>query len=211
MSTLDLTAVPNFVAMQLQGNTAVYTSPLVASQQTLDRGGLKWRATYTYTNLRNDVRADMMGLLAALRSQANRMRVPVYDNPIRGAYGGTPIVDGSAQVGSSINLRGLSNNITDWIKAGDYFSVDVNGVHELKMCTADASSNGTGLITVPCEPRLRASPIDAAAIWVEDGVLPKPQGVFLLSTSEAVWSSQPGIAKRSNTSLEMIEDVFATQ
>lgn len=212
MTILDLSEVPNLVAMQLTGNTGVFQSPLTGSIQTLDRGGLKWEAQYTFTNIRGDDRANLIGTLAALRAQANRLRVPIYDNAKRGAYGGTPLVDGASQTGNSINLKGLSISITQWIRKGDYISIDVNGEHELKMATADSSSGGTGLIEVFFEPRLRTSPLDNAVVFVEDGVLTKPQGIFLLSDSSVLWSSQPGKpTHRSVVSLAMVEDVFATQ
>lgn len=212
MSILDLSEVPNLVAMQLSGNTGIFQSPLNGSIQTLDRGGLRWEAQYTFSKLRGDARANLIGTLAGLRAQANRLRVPVYDNAKRGLYGGTPTVDGASQTGNSINLADLSNNITDWIRKGDYFSIDVNGEHELKMATADASSNGTGLITVSFEPRLRTSPLDNAVVYVEDDVLPKPRGIFILTDPNALWSSRPGSPSHiSVVSLAMTEDLFATQ
>jgi len=210
MAIFDLNQVPKFVTIELRSNTALYPSPLTASIQTLDRGGAKWRIVYTYDNLRDDNRGELMGLIASLRGQTNRLRVPVFDNPSRGAYGGSPNVDGASQTGSSIDIKGCSNNITDWIKAGDYFSINVNGEHELKMATADASSNGSGLITVSFEPRLRDSPLNSAVIYVGDGGN-VPQGIFMLAESAASWSTRPGIAQRMATSLEMLEDVFATQ
>ncbi len=212
MSIANLTIVPSFVVMNMVGNTAVFSSALTASAQTLDRGGLKWQAVYTYTELRGDDRGVMMGLIAELRAQANRLRVSVYDNPKRGLYGGTPLVDGAAQTGSSLSIKGCTINITNWIRKGDYFSVDVNGEHELKMATADVNSDGTGLATLLFEPRLREDPLDDAVIFVEDGVLAKPQGIFMMSEPEQNWSSRPGIpSQRMAVSLKMTEDVFATQ
>lgn len=210
MAIIDLNETPNIIVMTLRGNTGAFESSMNGSAQTIDRGGLKWGCVYTYTQARGDNRAELLANLAELRAQANRIRVPVYDNPNRGAYGGTPLVDGASQTGSSIAIKGGSNNITDWIKRGDYFSIDVNGEHELKMCTADGDTNGTGdIAALSFEPRLRASPLDNAAIWVEDGTLPKPKGIFLLRAPDAQWSSVPG--QRSALSFDMIEDVFATQ
>ena len=213
MTTFDLVQAPSALQMQLVGNTGVYASPLIASAQTIDRGGLKWAAQYSYDNISKVKRAELFGLIASLRGQANRLRVPVYDNPKRGTYGGTPVVDGASQTGSSIDIKGCSNNITDWIMAGDYFSLVVNGEHELKMCTADASSGGTGLATISFEPRLRASPADNAVIFVEDGVLAKPQGVFHLTSSSTGWSSRPfqSTSELSALTLALTEDVFASQ
>lgn len=212
MSILDLSEVPNLVAMQLSGNTGVFQSPLNGSIQTLDRGGLRWESQYTFSKLRGDARANLMGTLAGLRGQSNRLRVPVYDNAKRGLYGGTPLVFGASQTGNSINLDGATFSITDWIRKGDYLSIDVNGEHELKMATADASSDGAGLITVSFEPRLRTSPLNNAVVYVEDGVLPKPRGIFILTDPNALWTSRPGQPTHiSVVSLAMTEDLFATQ
>jgi hypothetical protein len=202
--------VPKWVVIELRGNAGVFESPLTGSFQTVDRGGLHWYMAYTFNEMTGDDRGELMGLIASLRSQANRVRVPVYDNPKRGAYGGTPVVLAGSQTGSSINLDGCSNGITDWIKAGDYFSIDVNGEHELKMCTADADSDGGGLITIAFEPRLRFSPLNNAAVYVEDGVLAKPQGVFMQGDPTAQWSSRPSLNGRMTTTMMFREDVFAT-
>lgn len=212
MSIFDLTPVPQIVMMKPVGNTGLFESPLIGSFQTIDRGGYHWECTYTFTELYGDDRAELMGYLVATRSQANRLRVPIHDNPMRGAYGGTPVVDGGSQTGSSIDLKNCSNNITNWIKRGDYLSIDVNGEHELKMATAPASTNGSGLVTVPFEPRLRFSPLNNAAVYVEDGVLSKPRGVFILKKPDNSWTSRPSKENRGRTamSLQMIEDVFAT-
>lgn len=212
MSIFDLTVTPSMVSAALQGNTALYPSPLIDSVQTLDRGGLKWKFDLTYNALRADKRATVLALLAALRGQSNRVRVQVYDNPKRGAYGGTPLVAGASQTGNTLNIDGCSISVTNWIRAGDYFSVVVNGEHELKMATQDANSSGTGTATLTFEPRLRASPLDNAVILVEDGVLARPKGVFLLANAETGWTSRPGVdSKVSSLTISLIEDVFATQ
>ncbi len=201
---------PNTVRMDLVGNTGLFPSPLIASAQTLDRGGLKWRYAMNLNNLQDADRGPLMGLMASLRSQANRLRVEVFDNPKRGGYGGTPLVNGASQTGSSINLDGVTNK-TNWIRAGDYISIDVNGDHELKMCTADANSAGAA-VTVNFEPRLRASPLNNAAVFVEDGALSIPEGIFVLADSIVGWTSKPHqTGHLMDAQLVLIEDVFATQ
>lgn len=210
MATFDLSIVPTRVDMKLSGNTGLYPSGLIASAQTVDRQGDKWKARYTFNNLHTTNRAQMLGLIASLRGQSNRIRLPVHDNPKGGTYGGTPLVDGASQSGYSLLVKG-AGTVTDWIKFGDYFSVIVNGEPELKMATADASSSA-GAITLNFVPKLRASPADSAAIYVEDGVLSKPKGIFLLASGEAGWSSTAWInGQLSSVSLDLIEDVFATQ
>ena len=211
MSNYNLTQGPSTLSMTLVGNTAVFPSPLIASAQTLDRGGQRWNAVYNYTNISAAKRGSLMGLLARLRGQAHRLRVPVYDNPKRGVYGGTPLVNGASQTGSQLIFDGASN-VTNWIRAGDYFSVVVNGEHELKMCTLDLTTSGGGG-TLDFEPRLRASPLNNAVIFVEDGTLQKPEGIFHLTSANAGWSSRPfhTTSELSQIVLSLTEDVFATQ
>ncbi len=214
MSFIDLTPTQTIVSMGWIGNTGLYISGVTGSTQTIDRGGFRWEIVYTYNNMHHDKRATIMSLVASLRAQANRLRVPVYDNPKQGAYGGTPLVDGAAQTGSTIDIKGCDNNVTDWITPGDYLGITVNGEVELKMCTAPGSSNGSGLITgLAFEPRLRASPSDSAAIIVEDGVLGKPTGVFIVKNPTLGWSSRPfqSGSDLSSLTLSMIEDLFASQ
>jgi len=210
VSVYDLTIVPNSLQMSLETQSALFPSPLIASAQTLDRGGQKWRAVLSYINMTTADRATLMALIARLRGQAHRVRIPAHDNPARGFYGGTPLVNGASQTGSTLNVDGVGTQ-ANWIRAGDYFSVDVNGEHELKMATTDADASG-GSITLNFEPRLRESPLNNAAIYVQDGSLPTPTGVFVLEGDTHGWSSKPWIDKPiSDFQMRLIEDVFATQ
>jgi hypothetical protein len=212
MTVYALTLTPTTVQPGWMGNTALATSGLIGSAQTTDRQGLKWRFRYGF-RITGDDRAEMLGLLAQLRVQSHRLRVPVYDNPARGAYGGTPLVNGASQTGNSLNIDGASLSITNWIRRGDYFSVIVGTEPELKMATTDASSDGSGNVLLTFEPRLRDSPSNGAAIYVQDGVLTVPSGVFLLAEQDIGWESvHRGTPDPvMNVTLDMIEDVFATQ
>ena len=211
MSVIDLTQAPSMLTMRLSGSTAISTSGLIGSVTTLDRGGFKWEAIYTYSNLHHAKRAQLMGIIAKCRAQANRLRVPVWDNPKQGAYGGTPLVNGASQTGSDIDVDGVGS-VADWITLGDYFGIDVNGEVELKMATADATSSG-GDINIEFEPRLRASPLNNAAIIVDDGVLGAPTGVFIAREPTQGWSSRPlqSSSELSSITLSLIEDFFASQ
>ena len=212
MTVFDLTQVPNLKLVNLRGGSGLFSSGLVASAQTIIRGGALWVIDYTWTSLRDDDRADLMATFAEVESQSNRLRVPIYDNPKRGIYGGTPLVSGAGQLGSSIFVDNCYLNRTNWIRRGDYFSVIVNGEPELKLCTADASSNGSGEVTILFKPKFRAAPLDNAAIYVEDGILSRPKGIFIVGNSTIGWSSRPGNAsKLSSAGLNLVEDVFATQ
>lgn len=211
MTVYALNVTPTSIRIAFIGNTALATSGVIGSAQTVDRQGLKWQFTYGYDELRGDERADLLGTIALLRTQSHRLRVPVFDNPARGAYGGTPLVNGAGQTGNTLNIDGASLSVTNWIRKGDYFAVIVGTEPELKMATADANSDGAGNVTLTFEPKLRTSPADGAAIHVEDGVLTKPAGVFMLANPEQSWESIKQRTTHSRLTLEMVEDVFATQ
>jgi len=209
----DLILTPSEVTPAFLSNAASVGNWATEAAQTVARGGQRWRLGYTYRTLRGADRAEMIALLAELDGQANRLRVPVQDNPARGAYGGTPLVDGGSQTGSALDVKGCSLTITNWIRRGDMFSIVVNGEPELKVCTADASSDGSGDISaLAFRPPLRAAPSDGAAIYVEDGVLSVPKGIFIVNAKETPWLSKPNRSGPvSDFSLEMVEDIYATQ
>lgn len=211
MSVIDLPGSPSSITMKLQDGAGRFPSPLTPSAQIIDRGTLKWLATYAYSNISHDKRGELLGAMAAFNGTVNQVRILVQDNPKRGGYGGTPLVNGASQTGYSINIDGVTNK-TNWIRAGDYFSIDVNGEHELKMATADANSSG-GAVTISFVPKLRASPLNNAVVYVEDGTLPKPRGIFRLQDNIVSWSSRPfqSNSEISSITLSFIEDLFATQ
>lgn len=103
-----------------------------------------------------------------------------------GAQGGTPLVNGATQTGSSLVTDGWSNSITGVLKEGDIITLaGVYAVHpETKqsfgylqqfVVTADANSNGSGQATLSISPEIvtsgafqnvSGSPADNAAITV---------------------------------------------
>jgi hypothetical protein len=120
--------------------------------------------------------------LASLSSFANHFKAspPGYTATI---YSGTiPQVDGGSQLGTSLDIKNCTNSTTVF-RAGEYF--EVNG--ELKIVTANAVSNGSGLATVNFEPALRASPTNSSSL-----VITNPKTKFRLADSSAAWNIQPG-------------------
>lgn len=212
MSIIDLLLTPNTVSPGWRTNTAASANPFIASSQTVDRGGHRLSFVYNYVGLRGTRRANIIATIARLRGQSNRLRVSVADNPKLGVYGGVPLVNGADQTGYTLAIDGCTPSTTKWISEGDYFSVIVNGEPELKIAALDADSDALGNVTLTFEPKLRASPLDNATLYVEDGAQPKPQGIFIMSEPNIVYTSRPGHpSKVTAVSLPLIEDVYATQ
>lgn len=110
-----------------------------------------------------------------------------------GAQGGTPLVDGASQTGTTLDIKGASNSITGWAKKGDIiqiagiYSVDPvthrsTGILSQQVVTADANSSGTGTVSLSIFPGITpttaqatvtASPADEAAITFLTGTANK--------------------------------------
>lgn len=199
MATYAFPAVtPNEMSVQLQSNTQIFRSPFTNAIQTLDRGGEFIVASLNFRNLTTADKGLLVGWLARMNGQQHRTSLPFHAIDNQGAFGGTPLVNGASQLGKTLIVDGCSNSITDWIKAGDFFSV--NG--EMKIATLDASSDGSGNITLTFSPRLRTSPADNDAIETTN-----PTGVFMLSDSTQGASLRPGVF--ADLSMTLIEDITA--
>ncbi len=199
MTTFAFPAIkPTSSSWGLRSNTAQFISPLTGAIQTLDRGGEHWRVTLAFAALRAADRAVMAAFLAKLNGQQHRFTLPDISVTNRGAFGGTPLVAGAGQTGVSLNIDGASNNITNWIREGDRFGVD----GDFKMCTADANSDGGGLVTISFTPRMLTAPPNNDPI-----VTAAATGVFMLASNDVTWRNMPG--DLSSFSMQCVEDILA--
>lgn len=189
---------PTQSTWSIEGNTAKLVSPLSGAIQTIDRGGERWRCQMTFRNLKSDDKQTLKAFLAKLNGQQHRFTLRDHAQIQRGAFGGTPLVAGASQTGTSLNIDGCSTGITNWIREGDHF--EVNG--DLKMATADVNSDGGGLATLTFVPRILTAPADNAAITTTN-----PTGVFMLFDTTSTWSNMPG--DFSDFTIDCIEDILA--
>lgn len=163
----------------LKTNTQLYVSPLSGDTQRAELPGARWYASFTLTTQKREDIAAVQAFLVSLAGPAGSFYGydPNATSPL-GAGGGTPLVNGGSQTGSSLITDGWPNS-TAILKAGDYFTV--NG--EYKMVTADASSNGSGEATISFAPVLRASPANNAPLTITN-----PTCIMrLVDDDQAVW------------------------
>ena len=127
----------------------------------------------------------MRAFLAKLRGKVNTFQLPVpgYNGPYSEYSGSAGLVVGGSQVGNQLSTDGWSNS-TLVLKAGDYFTVN----NELKLVTVDATTNGSGAVTLDFEPALRSSPADNAPLTIVN-----PYCVMSLQDDAgAEWDLTPG-------------------
>jgi len=190
--------IPNESSIDFTSNTQVHISPANSAIQTIDRGGERLTIKTAHRGLRGADRATMMVFAVKLNGQQHRISLYNHAENNRGAFGGTPLVAGASQTGLSLDIDGCSTSVTNWIREGDWFSV--NG--ELKLCTADANSDSGGLLTVSFTPRLRTSPANDDPLTTSNGV-----GTFLLSANGVSWTNKPG--GFSDFAFSFTEDIAA--
>lgn len=189
---------PRSVEFGLRSNTMAFASPLTGAVRTVGLPGARWVASLQWAALDRQQADELTALLVRLRGMENRLMLwNLAKRTLRGAGGGTPIVNGAGQTGASISVAGLPNNTTVY-KAGDMLGIG----GELKMATADATSNGSGVATVTFEPPLRASPSNGSAI-----VTSQPTARFVLNDSTVRWMHEPG-GVTTGVAVELTE-VFA--
>lgn len=173
---------PNASRWGLVSNTGRFSS-LSNVIQTLDRSGEYWQIELRHTALREADRAVAISFLAQLNGAENRFTVHDHSHTQRGAFGGTPLINGVDQTGTSVDIDGCSNSITNWIREGDH----IGFADRLYVATADASSDGLGEITVPVRPRIRTAPPDDAVVTTTN-----PTARFVLENPASLWSNRPG-------------------
>lgn len=189
---------PTNVSISLVSNTGILVSQLSGAVQSRDRSGERWLVRATYANLTNAQAAELSAFLTRLNGQQHRFTWYDRSHSQRGAFGGTPLVFGGSQTGTTLDIDGASISVTNWIRAGDFFSVN----SRLKMAVLDASSDGSGELTLTFSPRLMTAPSNNDPITIDN-----PVGTFLLARNEASWSVVPG--PFTTISIEFIEDIAA--
>lgn len=161
--TLTIPTTVNFKTARfgLQTNTQAFVSPLSGTVQTLELTGARWGGDFILPSMTRAQAAEYVAFLTNLGGMSGRFfgYDPISRTPRGNMSGSTLLVNGASQVGKSIVCDGAAATTTV-LKAGDYIEFN----NELKMVTADATSDGSGNVTISFAPAIRNSPADNAGI-----------------------------------------------
>ena len=161
--TLSIPNGINFrtVRFGLQTNTQSFISPLSGTVQTLELTGARWAGDFILPPLSRPQAAEFLAFLQELGGMAGRFKGydPSATLPRGNMTGSTLLVNGASQTGKSLICDGAAVSTTVLLK-GDFIEVN----NELKMIIADATSDGSGNVTLNFAPALRAAPPDDASI-----------------------------------------------
>jgi hypothetical protein len=172
---------PAGASYRLRGNTQTHRSPLDGTAQTLEMPGSVWELSVRWDTLHPDDARVLGAFLSQLRGAAGRFTYsPATWQPRRATGGGTPLINGAGQSGTTLVTDGWANSVTV-VRNGDWLSyVDTSGRRRLHMATQDVSSNGSGQASLIITPPIRRAGADHAAIDVVT-----PSGVFRLPDDQA--------------------------
>jgi len=135
-----------------------------ATRRSTAQVGRSWEETYLGDVRENEFR-KLMAITRDYLRGGTSFTISHRDHLTpKGAYGGTPLVDGANQTGSTLNVKGGSNNITNWTRAGDLFTIA--GITLVYEVTADGNTDGSGDIALSISPPIFSggSPGDGDAL-----------------------------------------------
>lgn len=171
------------------------TPPMGGPSQRLNRIGDRFALEIAYPRLKPE--PDGRILMARMRRAKREGALFPFPEPgiVAVAYG-TPVVNGAAQQGSTLQVRGLAPGVT--VVEGKFLSIIYAGQRFLHHTTADVVPNGGGAAALPIFPMLRISPNDGATIE-----LAKPYIEGVLSGNEV--AVQLAIARATPATITITE------
>ena len=170
MTTKDFPAnlVPSSIQFGLQSNTQVFKSPLSSSTQTLRMPSASWYGKASFTDLIESDWRTLASFVTSLEGMHGRFYFGDFGGvEPRGAISAssnTLRINGASQTGATIAVDGFPASTSNVFRTGDYIAYDTTAGRELKMITADATSNSSGEATLSIAPNIRTSPADNAVV-----------------------------------------------
>jgi hypothetical protein len=181
----DSRMIPARADLQVIVNARHNASAETGVSQGVTRPGSKWGWSVVMTPLSLARHAQMEALLARLSAYEHRLSVYDWKRPTpRGTCNtsGVSVSSTVAQFATTAILKGCGANTT--LLAGDWFKFSSG---QLVMVAADATANGSGVMTVEFRHSARASVAVDAAI-----TLTQPTALYVLTTPTLSLARSPG-------------------
>lgn len=140
-------------------------------------------------------------LLLQIAGKTNQLSVWNLARPAPiGTMRGTMTLNASAAQGATTLAIVASGENAKTLLQGDLLGLGSGTTQQVVMVTADATSNGSGVISVSTEPPLRTAFAGGAAVTWD-----KPKALFRVTQSKSSWDYSPGVIV-SGFALDLIED-----
>lgn len=163
--------------LQMRNAVSMTESPFTFRQQVQKYDGQRWEASVVIPPVHRETAEQFNAFLAALNGKFGTFLLgdPNATTP-RGSVAGAPVINGAAQTGQTLNLRGFTPNSENVLRAGDFIQLGSFSTARLYKVLNDVDSDVSGLASVDIWPRIRLSPADGDPIITTNAV-----GVFRLA------------------------------
>lgn len=170
---------PSFKRVLLSQRSAVglHRSQFTYQTQVQEFQGQMWVAEITLPLMKRDDAENWHAFLLKLNGQSGTFYLydPLGKIP-RGAATGTPLVMGAQPAQRSYLVTdGWNPNVTNILKAGDYFQLGTRLYKNL----SDVNSDASGIATFDIFPRLREAAVDNDVIITNTA-----KGIFRMASSD---------------------------
>lgn len=164
--------------------TAMTMSPFTYKQQIHNHAGQRWEAEVTLPPMKRESAEQWIAWLLSLNGRSGTFLMgDVLGATARGALGGSPVVNGANQTGSSLSIDGCTPSVSEWLKAGDYIQLGTNSSATLHKVLQDVDTDPSGQCSLDLFPSVRTAPIDGSAVTTSNA-----KGNFRLNTASSEWS-----------------------
>jgi hypothetical protein len=164
--------------------------------QAVEVGSPLWSTTITSSLKRPEL---WQAVMMKLRGRTNQLELWNFGRPIpKGTMRGA-MTASAASMGATAMTISAAGQASKTLLTGDYLGVGSGVTQQVVMLIADATSNGSGVITVIFEPALRNA-VSGGAVVTWD----RPKALFRRADPKVGWDYEPGVVKEM--SMILLED-----
>lgn len=174
------------ITFTAENAVAISQSPFTYSQQVIKHQGERWLASISLPPMLRSDAEPWVAFILSLRGQLGTFllgdpncRVP---QGLANTTAGSPLVRGSGQTGSSLDIDGLPISVTGYLKAGDYIQLGGSTTSTLHKVLVDVNTNSSGQANLDLWPAIRTAPADNANVTLINTV-----GKFRLNNNIQQW------------------------
>lgn len=144
---------------------------------------------------------EWKSLLMRLKGQTNQLALWDFGRPVpRGTMRGSMVLNAdAAQSATTLSITAGSGQASKTLLEGDLLGLGSGVTQQVFMVVADATANGSGVISVTVEPPLRNAFLSGETVTWD-----KPKALFRRTSSIAQWDYSGVYA--SGFGLDLIED-----
>ena len=175
---------PAQIMLSAENVVSTGASPFNFAEQTYVHPGQRWLASVTLPPMKRERAEPWISFLMSLKGRQGYFLLndPNALAP-QGSVTGTVRVFGASQSGASLVVDGISANLVNAFKAGDYIQLGSGASARLHKVLTNATADGLGSASLDIWPDLRSSPADNAVVTYASA-----SGLFRLSNNVTSWN-----------------------